>query len=99
MKISVILCTYNRSRLLQKALGGIAGQALPESDECEILVVDNNSSDQTHDVVKEFCQRYPDRFRYVFEAQQGLSHARNRGISESRGDALVFLDDDVTIAP
>jgi glycosyltransferase involved in cell wall biosynthesis len=99
MKISVILCTYNRSRLLQKALDGLARQALPEPDELEFLVVDNNSSDQTHDVVKDFCQRHPHGFRYLFEAQQGLSHARNKGIGESRGDALVFLDDDVTIAP
>jgi len=99
MKINVILCTYNRCQILVKALTGVAGQMLPESDEWQVLVVDNNSSDQTHNVVRDFCQRYPGRFRYVFEAQQGLSHARNAGIREARGDVLVFVDDDVTIGP
>lgn len=99
MKISVILCTYNRCHILVEALNGVAGQMLPESEEWEILVVDNNSTDQTHDVVMGFCQRYPDRFRYLFEAQQGLSHARNAGIREARGDVLVFIDDDVSVAP
>ena len=99
MKITVILCTYNRCQILVKALDGVAGQMLPESDEWEVLVVDNNSSDQTHDVVRDFCQRYPGRFRYLFEAQQGLSHARNAGIREAQGDVLVFVDDDVNTTP
>jgi glucosyl-dolichyl phosphate glucuronosyltransferase len=99
MKISVILCTYNRCQILVKALNGVANQTLPESEEWEVLVVDNNSSDQTPDVVKGFCQQYPGRFRYLFEAQQGLSHARNAGIREARGDVLVFVDDDVTVTP
>jgi glucosyl-dolichyl phosphate glucuronosyltransferase len=99
MKITVILCTYNRCQLLVKVLDGLAGQMLPESDEWEVLVVDNNSSDQTQGVVRDFCQRYSGRFRYLFEAQQGLSHARNAGIREAQGDVLVFVDDDVTIAP
>jgi glycosyltransferase involved in cell wall biosynthesis len=95
MKISVILCTYNRSGILPKALDGIAGQIVSESDQYEVLVVDNNSSDRTRDVVEEFCRRYPDRFHYLFEAQQGLSHARNAGIKHARGEVLVFVDDDV----
>jgi glycosyltransferase involved in cell wall biosynthesis len=99
MKLSVILCTYNRSGILPKALDGIAGQVLSKSDDWEVLVVDNNSSDQTRNVVKEYCRRYPDRFRYLFEAQQGLSHARNTGIKHAQGDVLVFVDDDVTITP
>jgi glycosyltransferase involved in cell wall biosynthesis len=99
MKVSVILCTYNRSGILPKALDGIAGQELAESDDCEVLVVDNNSSDRTQDVVNEFCRRYPGRFRYLFEAKQGLSHARNAGIKHAQGDVLVFVDDDVTTTP
>src|SRR6476660_7209448 len=99
MKISVMLCNYNRCQILVRALTGVAGPMLPEADEWQVLVVDNNSSDQTHNVVRDFCQRYPGRFRYVFEPQQGLSHARNAGIREAPGDVLVFVDDDVTIAP
>lgn len=99
MKISVILCTYNRCQILAKALESIAAQVLPEASEWEVLVVDNNSQDQTRSVVDDFCCRYPGRFRYLFEARQGLSCARNAGIREARGKILAFMDDDVTVEP
>jgi glycosyltransferase involved in cell wall biosynthesis len=67
------------------------------SIEWEVLVVDNNSSDQTRQVAYEFCRRQPSRFRYVFEPHQGKSHALNTGIGESRGEVLAFTDDDVTV--
>src|SRR5271166_3329805 len=99
MRVSVILCTYNRAQSLIKALESVAAQTLPESVEWEVLVVDNNSSDQTHEVVEDFCRRNPRRFRYVFEPNQGLSYARNSGVREARGDVLAFVDDDVTVEP
>jgi glycosyltransferase involved in cell wall biosynthesis len=99
MNITVILCTYNRAETLSKALESVAFSELPESVEWEVLVVDNNSRDQTHDVVEEFCRRYPGRFRYLFEPRQGKSHALNSGIREARGDILAFMDDDVTVQP
>ena len=54
MKVSVILCTYNRSQSLLEALESLAAQVLPETIEWEVLVVDNNSRDQTREVVEEF---------------------------------------------
>ncbi|HLM81118.1 MAG TPA: glycosyltransferase family A protein [Terriglobales bacterium] len=97
MNITVILCTYNRCRTLEKALSGVAASTVPESLEWEVLVVDNNSNDQTRDVVEDFCTRYPGRFRYLFEPHQGKSYALNSGIREARGDVLAFMDDDVTV--
>ena len=97
MNVTVILCTYNRCRTLEKALTSVASSTLPESIEWEVLVVDNNSHDQTADVVGEFCTRYPGRFRYLFEPHQGKSYALNTGIREARGDVLAFMDDDVTV--
>ena len=97
MNITVILCTYNRCRTLEKALSSVAASTLPESIEWEVLVVDNNSRDQTRDVVEDFCARYPGRFRYLFEPHQGKSYALNTGIREARGDILAFMDDDVTV--
>lgn len=97
MKISVIVCTYNRCQSLAKALDSIAAQVLPDSFEWEILVVNNNSRDQTREVVQDFCRRYPGRFRYFFEPIPGLSYARNTGIREARGDVVAFTDDDVTV--
>lgn len=67
--------------------------------EWEVLVVDNNSKDQTRDVIEDYCRRYAGRFRYLFEGQQGKSHALNAGIRESRGDVIAFMDDDVTVDP
>ena len=99
MKISVVLCTYNRCQSLQKALTGAAALVLPESVEWEILVVDNNSNDQTRKTVEDFICRDPGRFRYLFEPQPGKSHALNAGIRESRGDVLAFMDDDVVVHP
>ena len=98
MKVSVILCTYNRCASLGKALESVAASRLPNSLDWEVLVVDNNSKDQTREVVQSFCDRYP-RFRYVFEPQQGKSNALNRGIREARGSVLAFTDDDVTVEP
>jgi glycosyltransferase involved in cell wall biosynthesis len=99
MKITVILCTYNRSVDLANALNSVAASTIPQSTEWEVLVVDNNSTDQTRKVVESFCLRFPGRFRYLFEPRQGKSHALNTGIREARGDILAFMDDDVTVEP
>ena len=99
MKITVILCTYNRCLTLAKALDSVAASTLPRSVEWDVLVVDNNSHDQTRKVVEDFCQQSPGRFRYLFETKQGKSHALNSGIREARGDVLAFTDDDVAVEP
>lgn len=99
MKITVVLCTYNRCRLLPAALESVAASILPVGKEWEVLVVDNNSKDQTRQVVEEFLLRYPGRFQYLFEANPGKSYALNSGIAAAKGDVLAFMDDDVTVAP
>ena len=99
MKITVILCTYNRCESLAKALNSVAAQTLPVSVDWEVLVVDNNSNDRTREVVEDFSGRHPGHFRYLFEPQPGKSHALNAGIREARADILAFLDDDVTVEP
>lgn len=98
-KITVILCTFNRCKDLAKALASVSGSVIPAGIEWEVLVVDNNSTDQTHEVVEEFCRLQPGRFRYMFEPQPGKSCALNAGIRESRGHILAFMDDDVTVEP
>ncbi len=99
MKITVVLCTYNRCQLLAGTLESVAASIVPTSVDWEVLIVDNNSCDQTREVAEDFCRRYPGRFRYVFEPQQGLSYARNAGIRESQSKILAFTDDDVTVEP
>lgn len=99
LKVSVILCTYNRCQSLKKALASIAASILPSPVEWEVLVVDNNSEDQTREVVEDCNRRCPRRFRYLFEPQQGKSNALNTGIRGAQGDILAFVDDDVTVEP
>jgi glycosyltransferase involved in cell wall biosynthesis len=97
MNVSVILCTFNRCESLRTALQSVAVSQLPDSVSWEVLVVDNNSKDDTRHVVDEFARRYPGRFRYLSEPQQGKSYALNSGIRESFGEILAFMDDDVAV--
>lgn len=98
MDISVILCTYQRCESLRAALASVADSELPASVTWEVLIVDNNSNDKTHEVAEEFCRRYPGRFHYLFEPRPGKSNALNRGIQAARGEILAFMDDDVQVA-
>ncbi len=98
-QITVILCTHNRARSLAAALESVVAQTLSKLVGWEILVVDNNSSDETRQVIEDFQRRYPERIRYLFEPQQGISHARNSGVRDARGEILAFIDDDETAAP
>jgi len=99
MNLTVILCTFNRHQLLEKALESVAASKVPDLVKWEVLVVDNNSTDQTRDVIQHLSRRYQGRFRYLFEPRQGKSFALNRAIREARGDVLAFMDDDVTVEP
>jgi glycosyltransferase involved in cell wall biosynthesis len=92
IKISVIICTYNRDELIQDCLRSLVNQTL-DSKLYEVIVIDNNSSDNTEKVTKQFIKNLPN-FRYVKEIKQGLSHARNRGYHESRGEYIAYTDDD-----
>jgi len=97
--ITVIVCTYNRCRDLETALKSVAASEVPSSITWEVLVVDNNSTDQTRDVVQAFCSKHADRFRYLFEPEAGKSYALNAAIANARGKVLAFMDDDVTVEP
>lgn len=94
MDISVVICTYNRSHHLRNVLKSLSKQIVPGNLEWEVVVVDNNSRDDTFEVVKDFSNTSYFPIRYVKEEKQGLSHARNRGIIESTGGYIAFTDDD-----
>lgn len=99
MNITVVLCTFNRCKLLSTALESVAASDMPDGITWEVLVADNNSRDETREVVAAFIERYPGRFRYLFEKKPGKSYALNAGITASKGQVLAFMDDDVTVAP
>ncbi|PYS47552.1 MAG: hypothetical protein DMF68_15745 [Acidobacteria bacterium] len=96
--ISVVISTYNRCDMLPAAIESVLAQDA-QGLLYEVIVVDNNSSDATREVVESLIARGEGNLRYVFEGKQGLSHARNAGISASRAPLIAFTDDDVRAAP
>lgn len=94
MLISVIICTYNRDKFLPIALNSLTNQTL-DKKVYEIIIVNNNSNDNTEKISKEFITDHPElNFKYFVEKNQGLSFSRNRGFRESKGDIIVYIDDD-----
>ena len=92
--ISIIIPTCNRGEILKKALESIHSLACDGSFTYRFLIVDNNSTDKTKEVVENFRDQYKVEVKYFFEPQQGISCARNRGIREAQGEFIVFTDDD-----
>jgi glucosyl-dolichyl phosphate glucuronosyltransferase len=96
--LSVVVSTYNRCSLLGPALRALLEQN-SSSVNYEILVVDNNSSDGTRELVQSFVARNPDKLQCLFEPKQGLSYGRNAGIAAARAPIIAFTDDDVRVPP
>ncbi len=98
MKISAIICTYNRSAFLPRLFDSIEKQSLSKND-FEVIIINNNSTDNTETICRTFIKNNADlAIKYVVEEKQGLSHARNRGVAESTGETLTFLDDDAFLS-
>src|SRR6185369_2566161 len=95
MKFSVIIPTYNRANDLRPTLSSLA--EISSRDPWELIVVDNNSTDETGDVVRQAQSWFPVPLRYIFEGNQGRCAALNAGIIESTGEILVTTDDDVRV--
>ncbi len=95
--ISVVIPTYNRAALLVPAIQSALAQTYPH---IEILVIDDGSTDETHEAVKDLIERTSSQggaakqIRYIYQTNQGQSSARNRGIAEAQGDWIAFLDSD-----
>ena len=97
MDVSIVISTYNRCELLAEALRALFSQSDAHLD-FEVIVVDNNSSDQTRHLVQSLAARNPEKLKYFFEAKQGLSYGRNRGIANAKASIIAFTDDDVRVA-
>lgn len=94
IRLSVVICTYNRAPVLEGTLESYSKLTEAHDERIELVIVDNNSNDATANIAAAAQSAIPG-LRYVHEARQGLSHARNRGIQESRGAIIAFADDDV----
>ena len=92
--LTVIVCTYNRANFLKLCLESVTAQ-MSKNQLFDVIIVDNNSSDNTAEVARVFAERH-ESITYLFEPKQGLSHARNRGYEAAKTEIIAYLDDDAT---
>lgn len=95
MKFSVVIATYNRAEELAKTLESL--EQLESPDPWEVIIVDNNSPDNTREVILQAVEKFPVPLRYVMEKEQGRSAALNAGILAATGEILAITDDDVRV--
>jgi glucosyl-dolichyl phosphate glucuronosyltransferase len=96
--ITAVLCTLDRGPDIVETVASLLDQDLPR-DRFEVLLVDNGSREENAAVLRRLADEHAPTLRYVREEQRGLSHARNRGIREARGELLAFADDDARVTP
>lgn len=95
--VSVIIPFYNAQDTLNRCLDGLA---MKPTDNTEIILVDNNSTDRSFELCKNFQQSHPDlRVELIKEHTQGPSAARNAGAKIAKGDWLIFTDADCVPSP
>ena len=95
LKYSIVIATYNRAPDLRETLESLAG--LQPDGPWEVIVVDNNSPDDTRAVVESAAESFPVPLRYLFEREQGRSPALNCGIRAASGAIIATTDDDVRV--
>lgn len=93
-KVSVVVCTRNRAESLQNALQSLLHLATHDEFSYEIVVVNNNSTDDTSQVVQRVASATTIPVREAIETQPGVVYARNHGIANARGEWIAFFDDD-----
>ena len=97
--ISVVICTYNNAGTLDHTLRHLADQEGTAGLSWDILVVDNNCTDRTQDVVRAWTTSMPVPCRAITETRQGVNHARVAGARHSTGDWIAYIDDDCLLEP
>ena len=95
MKYTIVIATYRRAADLRETLASLA--TLQPDGPWEVIVVDNNSPDDTRGVVERAARAFPVELRYLFEREQGRSPALNAGIRAARGEIVATTDDDVRV--
>ena len=95
MFLTIGICTWNRAKLLDTSLNAFKKVHLPGDIDWEILVVNNNSTDETDDIIEKHAKNLP--IRRLFEPQAGKSYALNHAIREAGGDYILWTDDDAIV--
>lgn len=92
--VSIILCTFDRAKLLPKAIASVLKQT---RNDWELIIIDDGSKDNTRSVVKKFLDK-DKRILYHFQTNKGLAKARNVGMQRANGDFICFVDSDDELA-
>jgi glycosyltransferase involved in cell wall biosynthesis len=95
MFVTVAICTFNRAESLRRTLDSLVVMRVPNNLDWEIVIINNNSTDHTDEVISEYLSRLP--VRREFETQAGKSNALNRAIDVAKGDYILWTDDDVVV--
>jgi glycosyltransferase involved in cell wall biosynthesis len=96
-EVDILICTWNRARYLAETLSSLAAMQVPETVRWSVLVIDNNSTDDTREVVRKAAFTFPTPLHYVFEPRQGKSCAMNTGLERTSRPIAAFIDDDVRV--
>ena len=95
-KVSVIVPVYNVEKYVEKCIKSLVDQTLQE---IEIIAVDDGSKDGSKSIVNNYIKKYPDKIKYLYKENGGLSSARNFGIPYANGEYIAFLDSDDYVEP
>lgn len=98
MKLSLVIATYNRGPAIERLLSSLHLQSFDKS-EWEVVVVDDGSSDDTHQRLQRFSDSKVCHFRFLTQNNAGQASARDRGIRAAVGQRIVVTDDDMELAP
>jgi GT2 family glycosyltransferase len=98
LSATVLICTFNRARRLAETLDSLA-RSESRTLRWDVVVIDNNATDDTRQVAAARAATYPVPLRYLFEARQGKSYALNTGLRATDAEVIAFTDDDVRVSP
>ena len=97
--ISVIISSYNRADYIINAIDSLYNQTVDKNG-YEIIVVDNNSTDNTEELCRNYIASHGDaNIHFLKETSQGSSYSRNAGAHAAKGDLFTFIDDDAVAFP
>ncbi len=91
MKLSIIITVYNREKYIARCIESVLNQNL---DDYEVIIINDGSTDNSHNIIKQYADKYKDRIKYIKKENGGVSSARNEGIKQANGEYITYIDSD-----
>ena len=90
-KLSIIITVYNKEKYISRCIESALNQNI---DNYEIIIVNDGSTDNSHNIIKKYVEKYPDKINYINKENGGVSSARNIGLKASKGEFITYIDGD-----